>query len=121
MSRPVHIAALDAALDESMTRLAAAEAAYQRELSTHIRALSAVDQASKARADAYYDAQHCEDAIRRLGFCVLGDGDRIVGKNASRLDGHQLRPADDKEHALWRAGLPGGREPDPIDREENPS
>lgn len=86
-----HIAALDAALDEQMAALVAAErhqikvhVKHQEFLRLHAESLAEVEAATKARMDAYYGAKSCEKAIRKLGYCVLG----AVGEDASRLDGH---------------------------------
>jgi hypothetical protein len=83
MSRPVHIAPLDTALNEHLARLAEAEQNQAQVVAKHAEALREIEAAMKARQDAYYAAKSCEDAIRKLGYVVLG-----VGKDKSRLDGH---------------------------------
>lgn len=94
MARPAHIAALDAALEQHLAELAEAEqrqvevhAEHQEFLRLHAAELAAVESANKARMTAYYAADSCEKAIRKLGFVVL-DGRKTVAPDVSRLDGH---------------------------------
>lgn len=94
MSRPAHIAPLDEALDRHIAELVEAErrqvevvAKYEEFLRLHAAELSTVEDATKARMNAYYAAKSCEKAIRKLGFVVLNGG-RTVAKGTSRLDGH---------------------------------
>lgn len=106
MSRPVPIAALDEALEVQLLTLVDAEKEFERILAENIKAVSAVDEAASALSAAFYGARGCEDAIRKLGYVVLG-----VRRDESRLDGHRLGIPARKAAALWRAGLPGGLEP----------
>lgn len=90
MPRPAHIAPLDEALEYHLERLDEAErhqARLHAEVADVIREL---DEAMRARMEAYSAAKSCEDAIRRLGYVVLHGKGRagVVGKDESRLDGH---------------------------------
>jgi hypothetical protein len=87
VTRPAHIAPLDEALEHHLADLRNAEADQARVLATHADELRQAEAAQKARQDAYYAAQSCEQAIRKLGYVVLRPGG-TVPPNASRLDGH---------------------------------
>jgi hypothetical protein len=107
MSRPAPIAALDAAIEEHLAALIEAEKKLGRTLADNIRAVSAVDEAVRVRSEAFYAVRQCEDAIRKLGYVVLGQK-----RDESALDSHPLDFPTEKAHALWREGLPGGRKPE---------
>ncbi|MDF1603367.1 hypothetical protein [Nocardioides sp. YIM 152315] len=108
MSRPAHIAPLDAALDEHMSALVEAERRqvevhekHAEFLRLHAESMAEVKAAQEARSNAYYGAKSCEGAIRKLGYCVLG----TVGSEASRLDGH---PGDFRNPVTPPAQTGGG-------------
>lgn len=90
MSRPAHIAPLDAALEQHLHALVKAEAQQRDVLTKHADALREVEAAKQARQDAFYAAQQCERAIRKLGYVVLRPGG-TVPPNESRLDEHSGR------------------------------
>jgi len=102
MSRPAHIAALDEALEAALQRLTDAETALPAVLDRNLAAVDEVDAAASARADAFYAAKNCEDAIRQLGYVVL-NGNQTVPKGASLLDGRSFSLADDWAAARVRA------------------
>lgn len=118
MSRPAHIAALDAALDEQLRLFEQGNQDFAAALDEHIVELdrrkaeyealrSQVEAASNVRVEAYHGAKHCEESIKKLGYVVLGrtaDG-RAVGGNVSRLDGLTYSLQDDYKRARIRAGL----------------
>lgn len=70
MSRPKHIAALDAALDESLTELEGAEQEVRDFLAKHIDLLDEYDKVLRARAEAHGNVRACYDTIKELGYYV---------------------------------------------------
>ena len=104
MSRPPHIIPLDIALDEHMRDLAEAEANQREVFKRHAAALAEVERATEFRRNAYTSAKACEQAIQKLGYCVMQPGalGGIVGKDKSRLDGHPgdfRKPVETEESA----------------------
>lgn len=110
MSRPIHIAALDEALEVSLIQLDEAEKALPMVLDKNLSAHYEVESAFQARSDAFYVARQCEDAIRQLGYVVL-KGSATVAKDASRLDGRSFSAAKDWEAARERAAEPSPTTP----------
>lgn len=110
MSRPVHVAALDAALVEQIAAYDAADAQVAQVLDRHIATLDAIEaelyEAQNARANAYSAVRDCEKTIVSLGYVVLktgADGGGIIGRGASILDGREYSATRDREAARERA------------------
>lgn len=99
MKRPTPIAALDAALNESLARLDAAEAEVARVTLKHIAAIDELNAVRSERANAHHDALFCEDAIRTLGYAVLDPTQGTVAKGASLLDGRSYSTQKDEQEA----------------------
>jgi len=104
MSRPAHIAALDAAITESITRFTAADAAVKRFYAEHIVTIDTLDAGERGvldpRATAYNDVRNCEEAIRKLGFVVLGAiGKDERGRDKSTLGDRTYSAQDDRMRA----------------------
>ena len=103
MSRPAHIAALDAALLEQLAAFAAAEAEVVKVMDRHHAALDEVDAALHARANAYGGARLCEEAIRKLGYVVVKSDGLTLGPDDSHLDDRSYSALADREAARQRA------------------
>lgn len=65
-------------LDEALVRLVAefdaADVEVKRFVAEHIDTIDALEALRAIRADAYYGAQRTEEAIRKLGYVVCGNG-----------------------------------------------
>jgi len=116
MSRPAHIAALDAALLEQLAAIDAAEAEVVKVMDLHHKALDEVDAALNARANAFSAARLCEQSIRRLGYVVLDGEKGVLGPNKSHLDGRHYREVADREAARQRAREARPTPQDELDR-----
>lgn len=77
MSRPAHIAALDGALEESLSELRSAEVEVHRVLDKYIVELDRIETELNAvltvRAAAYSDIRNCASSIETLGFVLTQD------------------------------------------------
>ena len=77
MTRPIHIAALDEALLNSLAQLPAAEAKVAAVLDENIAELDAIEarilKVSQDRTDLITGIKKCADSIKTLGYC-LPDG-----------------------------------------------
>lgn len=69
--RPVHIAALDAALDDGAARYRASRETLWQLKHENAEILRAIDAADKAVRAAKADMEECQEAIRRLHYPVL--------------------------------------------------
>lgn len=103
MSRPAHIAALDAALRENLKRLDEAEVEVTEVTRKHVKTLDAIQvemgEVQRERSDAFSAARSCEDAIRQLGYVVLNPIGGTIGADKSLLDGRSYSTANDMQEA----------------------
>lgn len=74
MSRPTHIAALDEALERSLSAIETSNAEVARVLDRRIVAFDAINAdinaATSARADVYSDVRRCAESIKTLGYAL---------------------------------------------------
>jgi hypothetical protein len=113
MTRPAHIAPLDAALFESLGKIDEADAAVAAFLDEHLDVLDAYDEVLHKRADVYGAVRSIEDAIRQLGYVVVLPDGGTVSRDEGVLGKRSYAAHDDRRAARERRGTAADEPPCP--------
>jgi hypothetical protein len=124
MSRPAHIAPLDAALEEQVARLSEVEAEIAAFHDLYYDVLEKHDALITERANVYGGVKLIESSIRKLGYVVYDGKGGILPANSSRLDGQSYSTVHDRAAAKDRRELrarPMSSSVEDINKEEGAS
>ena len=105
MARPAHIAPLDEALPVQVALAIAKDEEIAAFYDEHLDIIEKLDTLQTERADAFHAVRAIEEAIRKLGYVVLG-----VARDSSHLDDRSYSPYNDKDLARKRRDKPSPEE-----------